>query len=191
MCPKPRLRCYQNKASAKWKSSQFSRVTDSREHHSHVVWQDLGFQLLAAHLRFPLMRGSCRLLQPLQQQIASRLPLQTNRSAQTDREGGFWFMSHAVGTFYGWREGVSVWYLVMVDIYGKSYWRVGPPYYIDHRPSLVSWTSPDVRPGICNFSSWAFVQTGLAKMRCPKLANTFWIHGMYQNWVNKPRNWSK
>ena len=45
MCPKPRLRCYQNKASAKWKSSQFSRVTDSREHHSHVVWQDLGFQL--------------------------------------------------------------------------------------------------------------------------------------------------
>ena len=39
------------------------------------------------YLRFPrpLMRGSCRLLRPLQQQIASRLPLQTNRSAQRRR----------------------------------------------------------------------------------------------------------
>ena len=122
----PPLRCSQNKASAKWKSSQFSRVSDSREHHSHVVWQYLGFQLLAAHLRFPLMRGSCRLLRPLQQQIASRLPLQTNRSAQTHREGGFWFMSHQRGHIL-WLKGRRVrlifgdgWYLWQVILEGGS-----------------------------------------------------------------------
>ena len=121
---------------------------------------------------------------PLPSQIASPLPLEN----QLERSGTHTEIEEKVLEkiyVHGWREGVSIWYLVMVDIYGQSYWRVGPPYYIDHRPSLVSWTSPDVRPGICNFSSWAFVQTGLAKTRCPKLGNTFWLYGMYQNWVTK------
>ena len=58
----------------------------SRSH--HVVWQDLSFQLLRAHLRFPpgpLTRTTS--LQPLEEpssaQIASRLPLKTNWSVQT------------------------------------------------------------------------------------------------------------
>ena len=85
--------------------------------------------------------------------LSSASQNQLERSDTHGWEGGFW----RGWTFYGWREGVSIWYLVMVDIYGKSYWRVGPPYYIDHRPSLVSWTSPDVHGGICNFD-FGFLQ---------------------------------
>ena len=63
---------------------------------------------------------------PLEQQIASRLPLQTNRSAQTHREGGFWFMSHQRGHIL-WLKGRRVrlifgdgWYLWQVILEGGS-----------------------------------------------------------------------
>ena len=121
--------------------------------YSGPIW---GFQ---GHWREAATTSLQPLEEPSSAQIASRLPLKTNWSAQTHTEGGCWkrFTGRGNCTFYGWREGVSIWYLVMVDIYGKSYWRVGPLYYIDHRPSLVSWTSPDVRVRICNFD-FGFLQ---------------------------------
>ena len=89
----------------------------------------------------------------------------------------FWkrFMGRGNCTFYGWREGVSIWYLVMVDIYGKSYWRVGPPYYIDHRPSLVSWTSWTRCPRP-NLQFWFWFSPDVKV----DIILTFWHHLMSQ-----------
>ena len=172
ICPKPLPFPYQNKATGlppqKYSITLMGFLRRWFSHHSHVVWQDLCFQLLSAHLRFAANHwreaATCCLLPSASRGalvctncLSSASQNQLERSDTHGREGGFGKDLWRGCTFYGWREGVSIWYLVMVDIYGKSYWRVGPPYYIDHRPSLVSWTSPDVHGGICNFD-FGFLQ---------------------------------
>ena len=153
MCPKPRLPFVVTKTKPHENHRSFlaslilaSIIPMSCDkilafNYSPPIWGFRGHWWEAAAASFALLRNKLPLV---------CLSKPTGALRHTEKEV-FDLCHTSVGTFYGWREGVSVWYLVMVDIYGKSYWRVGPPYYIDHRPSLVSWTSPDVHVGICNF----------------------------------------